>query len=324
MCMTFTKYHSLGNDYLVYDCNRNRNRNGSRKAETEKETESEAGRQVLSRQAVQAVCHRQTGLGADGILVGPFLTEQGILLQIYNSDGSRTEKSGNGILIFAKYLKDAGYIQKKEFEILVEDDKAGVCNDTAFLYVPTRIRYNNELGTNMTVSMGQLLFTPEAVGCSYHPERRGAAAGELVDVPLDFGNYTYRCTCVSVGNPHCVLPFKTVTKGIVCDVGEKIENSSYFTDGINTQIAQVIDRHNIQIEIYERGAGYTLASGSSACAAAGAMHRMRFVDSKVWVHMPGGKLLVSVDEDWNADMTGEVRLVGSMRLSEEFLLEHGI
>lgn len=318
MCMTFTKYHSLGNDYLVYDCNRNKSRT------KEGEAGEGTGRQVLSRQAVQAVCHRQTGLGADGVLVGPFLTERGILLQIYNSDGSRTEKSGNGILIFAKYLKDAGYIQKKEFEILVDGDKTGFCDDAAFLSAPTRIRYNNELGTSMTVSMGRLLFTPEAVGCSYHPAGNGADVGELVDVPLDFGNYTYRCTCVSVGNPHCVLPFKTVTKGIVCDVGEKIENSAYFTGGINTQIAQVIDRHNIQIEIYERGAGYTLASGSSACAAAGAMHRMRFVDSRVWVHMPGGRLLVSVDEDWNADMTGEVSLIGNMRLSEEFLLEHGI
>lgn len=318
MCMTFTKYHSLGNDYLVYDCNRNKNR------ETGEKTEPKVDRRVLSKQAVQAICHRQTGLGADGILIGPFLMEQGIVLQIYNPDGSRAERSGNGILIFAKYLKDAGYIQKKEFEILIEDARAGVCGDAASLSAPIRIRYNNERGTSMTVSMGKLLFTPEAVGCTYHPSTSGTDADVLVDVPLDFGNYTYRCTCVSVGNPHCVLPFKTVTKGIVCDVGKKIEDSSYFTGGINTQIVQVTDRHNIQIEIYERGAGYTLASGSSACAAAGAMHRMRFVDSKVWVHMPGGKLLVSVDEDWNADMTGEVSLIGSMRLSEEFLLEHGI
>lgn len=316
MCMTFTKYHSLGNDYLVYDCNRNRDRRT--------EAETEAGAQILSGRAVQAICNRQTGLGADGILVGPFLTEQGIILQIYNPDGSRAERSGNGILIFAKYLKDAGYIQKKEFEILIEDGEAGVDGGAASLSAPIGIRYNNERGTSMTVSMGKLLFTPEAVGCTYHPPGSGTDAGALVDVPLDFGNYTYRCTCVSVGNPHCVLPFKTVTRGIVCDVGKKIEDSSYFTGGINTQIVQVTDRHNIQIEIYERGAGYTLASGSSACAAAGAMHRMRFVDSRVWVHMPGGKLLVSVDEDWNADMTGEVSLIGSMRLSEEFLLEHGI
>ncbi len=302
MCMEFTKYHSLGNDYLVYDCNRNK--------------------PALTADAIRAVCHRQYGFGADGILLGPFFSEDGIRLQIYNPDGSSAEKSGNGILIFAKYLKDAGYIQKKEFEILIEKKQGEDGNATT---AAVRIRYNNELGTNMTVAMGQLIFTPEAVGCSYCPrENENMQEYELVDVPLEFGDYTYRCTCVSIGNPHCVLPFKTVTKSIVCDVGEKIENSAYFTKGINTQIVQVLDRHNVQIEIYERGAGYTLASGSSACAAVGAMHKMRFVDSKVWVHMPGGKLLVSVDEAWNVAMTGPVSSVGTMRLSGEYMLEYGL
>lgn len=299
MCMEFTKYHSLGNDYLVYDCNRNK--------------------RTLTAETIRAVCHRQYGFGADGILLGPFFTREGIRLQIFNPDGSMAEKSGNGLLIFAKYLKDAGYIQKKEFELLIEKKEEEDDATTA-----VQIRYNNELGTSMTVGMGKLLFTSEEVGCSYRPEEiDDAQEYELVDVPLKFGNYTYRCTCVSIGNPHCVLPFKTVTKSIVCDVGEKIENSAYFSKGINTQIAQVIDHHNIQIEIYERGAGYTLASGSSACAAVGAMHKMRFVDSKVWVHMPGGKLLVSVDEAWNAEMTGTVSSIGTMRLSGEYMLEHG-
>lgn len=300
MCMEFTKYHSLGNDYLVYDCNRNK--------------------RTLTADAIRAVCHRQYGFGADGILLGPFFTREGIRLQIFNPDGSMAEKSGNGLLIFAKYLKDAGYIQKKEFELLIEKKEGEDDATTA-----VQIRYNNELGTSMTVGMGKLLFTPEEVGCSYRPEEiDDTQEYELVDVPLKFGNYTYRCTCVSIGNPHCVLPFKTVTKSIVCDVGEKIENSAYFSKGINTQIAQVIDHHNIQIEIYERGAGYTLASGSSACAAVGAMHKMRFVDSKVWVHMPGGKLLVSVDEAWNVEMTGTVSSIGTMRLSAEYMLEHGL
>lgn len=300
MCMEFTKYHSLGNDYLVYDCNRNK--------------------RTLTADAIRAVCHRQYGFGADGILLGPFFTREGIRLQIFNPDGSMAEKSGNGLLIFAKYLKDAGYIQKKEFELLIQKKEGEDDATTA-----VQIRYNNELGTSMTVGMGKLLFTPEEVGCSYRPEEiDDTQEYELVDVPLKFGNYTYRCTCVSIGNPHCVLPFKTVTKSIVCDVGEKIENSAYFSKGINTQIAQVIDHHNIQIEIYERGAGYTLASGSSACAAVGAMHKMRFVDSKVWVHMPGGKLLVSVDEAWNVEMTGTVSSIGTMRLSAEYMLEYGL
>lgn len=285
MCLEFRKYHGLGNDYLVYDCNKNSS--------------------TLTEGFIKLICDRNYGLGSDGILVGPYINDYGIEVKIYNPDGRKAEKSGNGVGIFAKYLKDAGYIEKNEFELITEGGKV-------------YIRYNNELGTNMTISMGHLDFSPEAVGCTYRPKNKE----ELVDVPLEFGDFTYRCSCVSIGNPHCVLPFRVVTKEIVCDIGKKIENSSYFENMINTQIAQVIDRHNLKIEIYERGADYTLASGSSACAAAGAMYKMGFVDSKVWVHMPGGKLQICVDNDWNVEMTGEVCSVGTMKLSKEFISQN--
>lgn len=282
MSLEFSKYHGLGNDYLVYDCNKNST--------------------VLTEEMIRLICHRNYGLGSDGILVGPYINDYGIEVRIYNPDGSKAEKSGNGVRIFAKYLKDAGYIEEQEFELITEGGR---------VYV----RYNDETGTNMTVSMGHLDFRPEAVGCTYRP----ADKGELVDIPLKFGDFTYRCTCVSIGNPHCVLPFRVVTKDIVCDIGRKIENSSYFENQVNTQIVQIIDRHNIKIEIYERGAGYTLASGSSACAAAGAMCKMGFVDSKVWVYMPGGRLFICVDENWNTDMTGDVSYVGAMQLADKII-----
>lgn len=282
MSLEFSKYHGLGNDYLVYDCNKNST--------------------VLTEEMIRLICHRNYGLGSDGILVGPYINDYGIEVRIYNPDGSKAEKSGNGVRIFAKYLKDAGYIEEQEFELITEGGR---------VYV----RYNDETGTNMTVSMGHLDFRPEAVGCTYRPEDKG----ELVDIPLKFGDFTYRCTCVSIGNPHCVLPFRVVTKDIVCDIGRKIENSSYFENQVNTQIVQIIDRHNIKIEIYERGAGYTLASGSSACAAAGAMCKMGFVDSKIWVYMPGGRLFICVDENWNTDMTGDVSYVGAMQLADKII-----
>lgn len=282
MSLEFSKYHGLGNDYLVYDCNKNSI--------------------VLTEEMIQLICHRNYGLGSDGVLVGPYISDCGMEVRIYNPDGSKAEKSGNGVRIFAKYLKDAGYVAEQEFELITEGGR---------VYV----RYNNEMGTNMTISMGHLDFSPEAVGCTYRPSDKS----ELVDIPLKFGDFTYRCTCVSIGNPHCVLPFRVVTKDIVCDIGRKIENSSYFENQINTQIVQIIDRHNIKIEIYERGAGYTLASGSSACAAAGAMCKMGFVDSKVWVYMPGGKLFISVNDKWDADMMGDVCYVGTMQLADEFV-----
>jgi diaminopimelate epimerase len=274
--MEFSKYQSLGNDYLVYDCNRNREK--------------------LSSSDIARICDRHLGIGADGILVGPHFTDEGISLDIFNADGGEAEQSGNGILIFAKYLKDAGYIQKKEFALVT---KSGINN----------IRYHNELGTSASVVMGKPDFT-----LNEQPEK------ELVDIPLDLGDFTYRCTCVSIGNPHCVLPYRVVTENIVCDIGRKIENSAYFVNQINTEIAQIIDRHNIKIEIYERGSGYTLASGSSACAAVAALRKMGYVDNKVHVEMPGGRVLVSIDDDWTVSMTGVISIIGSFRLSEEFIL----
>ncbi len=297
--MVFHKYQSLGNDYLVYDCNRNQ--------------------QNISSSLISKLCDRHLGIGADGIVVGPFFTDKGLSVSIYNSDGTESEQGGNAVLIFAKYLKDAGYIQKKEFTLITKGGK-------------NIIRYHNELGTSASVAMGKLDFSPEAVGCTFCPLNIASHStttdaysnintvkkGELVDVPMKFGDFTYRCTCVSVGNPHCVLPYRVVNKDIVCDIAEKINKTSYFINQVNTEIVQIIDTHNIKIEIFERGSGYTLASGSSACAAVGAMYKMGFVTNKVNVQMPGGMLLISIDEDLNVSMTGTVEAICRIHLSEEY------
>lgn len=284
MLLKFQKYHGLGNDYLVYDCNEN-------KIE-------------LTPKAVSQICHRNYGLGSDGILVGPFMTENGFYVKIFNPDGSEAEKSGNGVRIFSKYLKDANYQREGSF-----------CLHT--LGGPVQVRYNNPSGSNMTVSMGQLSFAREAVGAVNVPE-------EMVNIPLTFDHKTYMCTCVSVGNPHCVIPLDTVSKDMVCNIGVHSETADYFPNRINTQIVKVLDRNNIQIEIYERGAGYTLASGTSSCAAAGAVYRLGLTDSHICVHMPGGRLLIHIDDAWHVKMTGTVAYIGEMTLSEEFMQENQI
>ncbi len=296
--MKFYKYHGLGNDYLVYDCNH----------ETVELTTS----------MIRKICHRNYGVGADGILVGPFFggrrsmseeddadaisrepdAAQSIFVRIYNPDGSEAESSGNGVRIFAKYLHDAGYVSQQEFTL---DTLGG--RET--------IRYNNENCTNVTVTVGQLDFSREAVGAVKVPE-------VMVNIPLVFGGETHYCTCVSIGNPHLVIVQPEVSREKVCRIGSYSETARYFPNRINTQIVKVIDRQNIQIEIYERGAGYTLASGTSACAAAGAIRRLGFVDDTVHVHMPGGALTIHVDDHDYVTMTGDVRSVGEITLSEEF------
>ena len=284
MDIYFEKYNGLGNDYLVYDCNKN----------SEK----------LDSDSVKLICDRNFGLGSDGILVGPIIEGDKISVEIINPDGSIAEKSGNGVRIFSKYLKDAGYVKEQEFIL-------------STLGGDVRVKFLNDKGTLMSVSMGQLSFDRYSVGAIDVPE-------EMVNIPLEFNGNTYNCTCVSIGNPHCVIPMDTVSKEKVCEVGKYSEVASYFPKRINTQIVQVLDRNNIKIEIFERGAGYTLASGSSSSAAAGAAYKLGLVDDKITVHMPGGELLIEIDESFNVTMTGGVSYIGKMILGSEFIEDNNL
>ncbi|MGN9134574.1 diaminopimelate epimerase [Clostridium sp. HCP1S3_B4] len=278
MNLRFEKYNGLGNDYLVYDCNKN-----SKKLNTD---------------AIKLICNRNFGLGSDGILIGPIIKNNKISVKIVNPDGSIAEKSGNGVRIFAKYLKDAGYVKENEFNL----------NTLGGL---VKVKYLNNKGTLMTVSMGKLSFDSNDVGTINTPQK-------TVNIPLIFGDKSYKCTCVSIGNPHCVIPMKEISKEKVCEIGRFSETAKYFPNRINTQIVKVIDRNNISIEIFERGAGYTLASGSSSCAAAGAVYKLGLVDNDITVHMPGGSLKIQIEKDMNVFMTGTVSYVGTMILSNEF------
>lgn len=278
MKVTLERYHGLGNDYAVFDPNKN-------------ELELTAGN-------VKLICDRNEGLGADGILEGPILKEDGMHVKIWNPDGSQSETSGNGIRIFARYLRDAGYVQKKNFKIHMANAEI----DATFL---------NEDGSRIRINMGKLSFWSDDIPVT--GERR-----EVINEDMVFGRTLYPVTCVSVGNPHCVIPMREISKELVCRIGDYAEVAKYFPNRINTQIMKVIDKENIAIEIFERGAGYTLASGTGACAAAGVAYKLGMTNSKVIVHMPGGDLVVEIDDDWNVSMTGDVCYIARMILSNDF------
>ncbi len=268
------KYHGLGNDYLVFDPNRNKLR--------------------LSPANVRLLCDRNFGVGADGVVEGPLLEGERISVRIWNSDGSLTENSGNGVRIFAKYLKDGGYVQKKNFAIHTQGGEAS-------------IHYLNEEGTRLKVSMGKVSFWSDEVPVE-GPRR------EIVNETMVFGRIPYPVTCLNIGNPHCVILMDEISKELVCRIGGYSENARQFPAKINTQIMKVLDRTHIQTEVYERGAGYTLASGTGCCAAAAAAYRLGLTDPKVIVQMPGGTLEVEIEEDGQVLMTGDVGYVGSMKL----------
>jgi len=277
-CITMIKYQGLGNDYLVLDPNKNRVQ--------------------LQGKKIALLCQRGFGLGADGILYGPIEIDGKMGVRIFNSDGSEAAISGNGVRIFAKYLKDAGYIQKKNFKLYTRYGEAAV----TFL---------NEDGSRLRVSMGKISFWSDEIPVT--GEKR-----EVINEDMVFGRTLYPVTCVSVGNPHCVIPMREISKNIVCKIGDYSECAKYFPHRINTQIMKVIDKENIAIEIYERGAGYTLASGTGACAAAAVAHKLGMTNNKVIVHMPGGDLQVEVEDDGTVFMTGDVFYVAKITLSSEF------
>ena len=266
MKITLERYHGLGNDYLVFDPNKN-------------ELE-------LNKANVEMLCNRNMGLGSDGILEGPFIGEKHMSLRIWNPDGSVAEKSGNGVRIFAKYLKDAGYVQKKNYKLVTDGGLV-------------EITYLNEDGSRLRISMGRLSFWSDEIPVT--GERR-----EVINEDMVFGRTLYPVTCVSVGNPHCVIPMREISQPLVCKIGNYSEVARYFPDRINTEIMKVIDNNNIAIETYERGAGYTMATGTGACAAAGVAHKLGLTGNKVIVHMPGGELQVEIDDNWEVYMTGVV------------------
>ncbi len=276
--MILRKYHGLGNDYLVYDPNRN-------------ET-------ALTETQIALLCRRNVGVGADGILYGPFFDGEKMILRIFNPDGSEAEKSGNGIRIFSRYLRDAGYVKERSYELYTKAGKTGV----TFL---------DDEGSVMCVDMGPAKFVAKEIPALGFGE-------EIVGESIFFCDNFYNATCVSMGNPNCVLLLEEISAKKALQLGPYVENSKYFPNRINMQLMHVLDRKNIEIEIYERGAGYTYASGTGACAAAAAAHRLGLVEDTLAVHMQGGTLQVRFDEEGHIFMTGPVVYIGKITVAEHF------
>jgi len=274
----FHKYHALGNDYIVIDPNR-----------------TPIG---LTADTIRLICHRNYGVGSDGILYGPILAGDRIGLRIFNPDGSEAEKSGNGIRIFARYLVEQRYVSTRSFDLKTPGGEV-------------RVEILDEKASLIKVDMGTVTFQSGLIPVSGAPR-------EVVDEVLSVAGQTFKVTCVSIGNPHCVIPLPEVTKDLAVRFGPRIENHPAFPNRINVQFLQVLGRKNIRIEIWERGAGYTLASGSSSSAAACAAHRLGLVDPDLQVHMPGGIITINIAPDGHVHMTGAVTGVARGEFADEF------
>lgn len=277
--MRFAKYHALGNDYLVLN-----------------PADFPSWREPSVAQ-IRVICHRNFGIGSDGILWGP-LESHGcdFRLRIFNPDGSEAEKSGNGLRIFSRYLLDNGLIRQPAFT--VETSGGAVRSEIL------------DAGRLIMVDMGRVSFSSAKIPVT-GPER------EVINECVHVLDRDFVFCAATIGNPHCVIPVPEATAAIARHYGPHLEVHPNFPRRTNVQFLQVLDRANLRIEIWERGAGYTLASGSSSSAAAAVAHRLGLADSNVTVHMPGGKLAIAIAPDFSIRMTGGVTRVAEGNLHPE-------
>lgn len=275
----FAKYHALGNDYLVLD-----------------PRDSAA---PPSPAQIRRICHRNFGLGSDGILWGPLPSPRAPFgLRIFNPDGGEAEKSGNGLRIFSRHLFDTGRVQAAPFKI-----------DTVGGVVEAQVLQG---GGVVTVDMGRVRFDSASIPVA-------GPAREVINETIAVRDRTFVFCAATIGNPHCVIPLAAVSPELAQTYGPAIETDARFPNRTNVQFLQVLDRADIRIEIWERGAGYTLASGSSSSAAAAVAHRLGLVDRHVTVHMPGGKIGIEIGDAFAIRMTGGVTRVGEMFLHPDCL-----
>ncbi|HEY4299317.1 MAG TPA: diaminopimelate epimerase [Candidatus Didemnitutus sp.] len=274
--MRFHKYHALGNDYIVMD------------------PADFPGWTAPTTDQTRVICHRNFGIGSDGILWGPLpTTRAGFGLRIFNPDGSEAEKSGNGLRIFSRYLFDVGKVSTEPFTI---DTPGGVVDVTI-----------QPGGGLITIDMGRVTFQSDRIPVT-GPLR------EVLRESIRILDRDFVFSAASIGNPHCVIPLDDISEELARRYGPGIETHPNFPKRINVQFLRVLDRNNIRIEIWERGAGYTLASGSSSSAAAAVAHRLGFVDRSVTVHMPGGRISIEIAPDFAIRMTGPVTRIGAGEL----------
>lgn len=276
--MRFFKYHALGNDYLVL------------------QPSDFPGWREPDPAQVRAICHRHFGIGSDGILWGPLPARDGAFgLRIFNPDGSEAEKSGNGTRIFSRFLWD----RKLAGDTFAIETPGGRMSSTI-----------KDGGRLITMTMGSVSFDSAKIPVS-------GSHREVINEKISVQGRDFTFCAATIGNPHCVLPLPEITAEMARRYGPDIETHASFPRRTNVQFLQVLDRANIRIEIWERGAGYTLASGTSASAAAAVARRLGQVDPVLTVHMPGGTLAVEIGDGYAITMTGPVTKVAEGVLAQE-------
>lgn len=270
----FTKMHGCGNDYVYI--------NGF----AEKLTQEEKP------EFVRRVSDRHFGIGSDGVIFINPSNEADFEMEMFNADGSRSEMCGNGIRCVAKYVHDKGMTNQEQFSII---------SGGQIKYMDLTVE-NGETAA-VRVDMGEPQLAAERIPV--------AAPGECaVDEPIMVLGKEYRMTCVSMGNPHAVIFVDAVKDVEIEKLGPHFENHERFPRRTNTEFAQVLDRSNVRMRVWERGTGETLACGTGCCATAVACVLNGLTERHVTVQVLGGELVIDWDEKSNhVFMTGPAEFV---------------
>lgn len=271
MKLNFIKMHGAGNDYVYVD---------GMKYQIPDESA-----------AAKKLSDRHFSIGGDGLIIIKKGTKADYEMVMYNADGSRGAMCGNGIRCVAKYLFDEGYTNnEKEFTIesmgAIKHIKVNVIDGKA---------------VSARVDMGKPILKASDIPVNFNGEK-------CVNQPVTFADRKFNMTCVSMGNPHAVMfidehpsEFDLNKYGSIAE-----QDTSLFPDRVNAEFAKVIDRENIEMRVYERGAGETLACGTGACATAVSAILNGYCDNKVTVHLLGGDLLI----EWSGNENDSVIMTG--------------
>ena len=268
--MRFSKYHGAGNDFILVDG---------------------AGLDKDWNALSMAVCERNLGAGADGLIVAlPSENEAHARMRLFNADGSEAELSGNGVRCFAKFVVDSG-LAKPDGDELHVDTGAGP--------IIVKLERTGSTVTSATVDMGAPRFEPEQIPVAVQ------RTPPVVDLPVDIDGSQYVVNCLSMGNPHAVHFVDSAVSGFpLRDVGPKMEHHALFPARVNFEVAQIVDRNHIVSRTWERGVGETQACGTGASAIMVSARLHGWVDDVVEINEPGGVLTLR----WNG--SGSVLLTG--------------
>lgn len=274
--MHFCKMHGLGNDFIIF--------------------QEQAGGERDYSGLAQQLCNRHTGIGADGILIVLPSQQADIRMRIINCDGSEADMCGNGVRCFARYVFENGIVAKSEFSI---ETRAGI--------VIPRLTIVNGKVENIRINMGKPLLSRRQIPM-LGPE------GMVVSENLDVVGKDYRITSLLMGVPHTVIFVDKITDIKLETVGPQIEKNAAFPEHTNVNLVEILNRREIKVKTWERGAGLTLACGTGCCAAAVAAYLNHLTGKTVTAHLSLGDLVVEYCDDGVVYMSGPAQYVFSGEL----------